>query len=275
MSLGAVAALYRYPVKSMLGERLGAVEVTDRGPTGDRGYALLDSETGKVVSAKSPRLWRQLLTCTATLTPAGPRVTAPDGTELPDADSLSALLGRKVVLTDVPPPDGELDRSRPDEVLAAGPDAQVAADIVRFGSASPPGTFFDFAPVHLITTSTLARIAELSPAGTAEAARYRPNLLIDTGGADGDGNGFVEHAWVGQELRIGEELTLRVIASTPRCAVPTLAHGHLPRDPDALRVLARHNRVPALPGRAAEPCAGVYAQVVRGGWVREGDAVRS
>ncbi|MGI5454990.1 MOSC domain-containing protein [Streptomyces sp. CA-249302] len=277
-SPGPVAALYRYPVKSMLGERLDAVRVTDRGLTGDRGYALLDEETGKVASAKSPRLWRQLLTCTATLTRTGPRITAPDGTELPDADALSALLGRKVTLTDVPPPDGALDRSRPDEVLAAGLEAQVTADIVQFGSASPPGTFFDFAPVHLITTSTLARIAELSPRGTAEPERYRPNLLIDTGEGegegDGNGNGFVEHAWMGEELHIGGELTLRVIASTPRCAVPTLAHGHLPRDPDALRVPARHNRVPALPGRAAEPCAGVYAQVVRGGWVREGDTVR-
>ncbi|MFF4258573.1 MOSC domain-containing protein [Streptomyces sp. NPDC001663] len=276
MTRATVAALYRHPVKSMLGERLKTAEITARGLTGDRRFALLDRETGKVASAKTPRLWRALPTCTAALTEAGTAITTPAGELLHSTDpgiddALSALLGRPVTLSDVPPSDGTLDRSRPEQVLAAGQEAEVDADVVRFGSASPPGTFFDFAPVHLITTSTLARIAELSPRGTAEAQRYRPNLVIDTGD---NPPGFVEHHWLGEELHIGDHLVLQVIASTPRCAVPTLVHGFLPRDPDALRVLARHNRVPALPGRAAEPCAGVYAQVVRGGWVREGDAVR-
>ncbi|MGW2567057.1 MOSC domain-containing protein [Streptomyces sp. NPDC001537] len=264
MTRATVAGLYRYPVKSMLGEPLSAVEISDRGLSGDRRFALLDAETGKVASAKAPRLWRELLRCAATLTEAGPRITGPDGTELPTAAALSALVGREVTLTDVPPPAGTLDRSRPEQVLAAGQEAEVAAD------TAPPGTFFDFAPVHVITTSTLRRIAELSPRGTAEAQRYRPNLVIDTDGAEG----FVEHTWTGRHLHIADGPILRVIASTPRCAIPTLAHGDLPRDPDALRVLAQHNRTPALPGRAPEPCAGVYAQVVRGGWVREGDVIR-
>ncbi|MCT9076490.1 MOSC domain-containing protein [Streptomyces fulvoviolaceus] len=256
MTRARVAALYRYPVKSMLGERLTEAEVSERGLAGDRRFALLDEETGKVASAKNPRLWRALLTCRATLTEAGPRITGPDGTEV---HAVSEIVGRPVTLTDTPPPDATLDRSRPEEVLRAGVDAQVEADVVRFGSAAPVGTFFDFAPVHLITTSTLA--------GIAEVQRYRPNLVLDTG----DTEGFVEHDWVGGELRIGDRLVLRVMASTPRCAVPTLAHGDLSRDPEALRVLARHHRVPALPGRTPEPCAGVYAQVLRGGWVREGD----
>jgi len=265
-----VAALYRYPVKSMLGEPLQAVEITDRGLSGDRRFALLDAETGKVASAKNPRLWRELLRCAATLTEVGPRITGPDGTEVHTAAALAALVGRNVTLTGTPPPAGTLDRSRPEQVLAAGQEAEVDADAVQFGSASPPGTFFDFAPVHVITTSTLSRIAELSPRGTVEAQRYRPNLVIDTGEAEG----FVEHTWAGRHLRIADGPVLRVIASTPRCAIPTLAHGDLPRDPDALRVLTHHNRVPALPGRPPEPCAGVYAQVVRGGWVREGDVIR-
>ncbi|GAA2501150.1 MOSC domain-containing protein [Streptomyces longisporus] len=271
MRRATVAALYRYPVKSMLGEPLEAVEISDRGLSGDRRFALLDAETGKVASAKNPRLWRELLRCAATLTEAGPpRITGPDGTEVPTAAALSALVGREVTLTDVPPPAGTLDRSRPEQVLAAGLETAVEADTVQFGSASPPGTFFDFAPVHVITTSTLRRIGELGPRGTAEAERYRPNLVIDTDEADG----FVEHTWTGRDLHITDGPILRVIASTPRCAIPTLAHGDLPRDPDALRVLAHHHRVPALPGRAPEPCAGVYAQVVRGGWVREGDVIR-
>lgn len=270
MTRATVAALYRYPVKSMLGEPLEAVEIGDRGLSGDRRFALLDEETGKIASAKSPRLWRELLRCTATLSEAGPRVTGPDGAEVPTAAALSALVGRKVTLTDAPPPAGILDRSRPEQVLASGLEAEVEADTVQFGSASPPGTFFDFAPVHVVTTSTLRRIAELSPRGTTEARRYRPNLVIDTDGAEG----FVEHTWTGRQLHVADGPVLRVIASTPRCAIPTLAHGDLPRDLDALRVLAHHNRIPALPGRAPEPCAGVYAQVVRGGWVREGDVIR-
>ena len=223
-----------------------------------------------MASAKSPRRWRELLRYGATLIPAGPRLVAPDGTEVPDADALSALLGRPIALTDVPPADGTLDRSRPEEVLEAGVEVDVSADEVRFGSAAPPGTFFDFAPVHLITTAALARIAALSPRGTTEAERFRPNLVIDTGSLEG----FVENDWYGRDLRIGDEVILRVIALTPRCAVPALAHGPLPRDPDALRVPARHNRVPALPDRAPDPCAGAYAQVVRGGRIREGDRVR-
>jgi len=278
--LGTVGALWRHPVKSMLGQRIHAAEVTDRGLAGDRRLALLDRETGKVASAKNPRLWRALLTCTATLEESAPpeesatRITAPDGTTLWSTDTdvddaLSAIVGRAVTLIDTPPSGATLDRSRPEEVLREGVDAEVGADVVQFGSASPAGTFFDFAPVHLMSNSTLDRVGALHPRGTVEAERYRPNLVIDT-----DGAGFVDHGWVGGELRIGDLLVLRVVASTPRCAVPTLAHGTLPRDPHALRTLAEHHRVPALPGRAPEPCAGVYAQVLRPGPIRRGDTVR-
>jgi len=269
-----VAQLRRHPVKSMLGERLTAADLTGRGLTGDRGFALLDAESGKVASAKSPRLWRELLRCTAVTGDRGVRISTPDGrswsADDPGVhDALSAHLGREVTLVDVPPPAASLERDRPEEVLEHGVTAQVAHDLVEFGSASPPGTFFDFAPVHLVTTSTLRALAALSPRGTVEVERYRANLVIDT-----DGEGFPEHDWVDRELGIGDDVVLHVVASTPRCAVPTLEHGGLPRDPDALRIAARHNRVPALPGRQAEACVGVYAKVVRGGRVREGDAVR-
>lgn len=293
--VGTVGALWRYPVKSMLGERVPAVEVTDRGLDGDRRLALVDRATGKVASAKTPRLWRSLLTCGAALDGdgGGTRITGPDGrvrwsTDPGIDEALSAITGRGVTLTGTPPPDATLDRSRPEQVLRAGLDAEVVADVVRFGSGSPEGTFFDYAPVHLVTTATLERIAALSPRGAVEAERYRPNLVIDTTGATGETGaaepgagpgggpgvaGFVEQGWVGAELRIGERLLLRVICGTPRCAVPTLAHGRLPRDTEALRVLAAHHRVPAQAGGDPHPCAGVYAQVLRGGPVREGDTV--
>jgi len=265
--VGTVAQLWRYPVKSMLGEQVTAAEVTERGVAGDRRWAVLDKETGKIASAKNPRLWRALLACRPTFGPDGSVVLGPDGNPLDD-DGLTELLGRPVSLIGTPPPGASLDRSKPDQVLAQGLDADVDADVVRFGSAAPDGTFFDFAPIHLVTTSTLRNVARLSPRTVVEVERYRPNLVLDTTEA-----GFPENAWVGADLRIGDELILRVVASTPRCAVPTLAHGDLPRDTFALRVLAEHNRVPALPGRDPEPCAGVYAQVVMPGWVRTGDHV--
>ena len=67
---------------------------------------------------------------------------------------------------------------------------------------------------------------------------------------------------------------IRVIARTPRCAIPTLEHGVLPRDTDALRVPAVHNRISAMADFAPQPCAGVYAQVLTPGRIRLGDVAR-
>ena len=113
------------------------------------------------------------------------------------------------------------------------------------------------------------RIAELIPHGRADLERYRPNIVIRTAAA-----GFTENDWLERTLRVGEDLVLRVIARTPRCAVPTLAHGALLRNPEALRVLARHNRVEPMDSVDPEPCAGVYAEVLRPGRIRTGDLVR-
>src|SRR5260370_5147269 len=65
--LGSIVSLWRYPVKSMLGEELNAAEVTKRGLLGDRAYALVDGSDGKVASAKNPRKWPRLFDCRAAL----------------------------------------------------------------------------------------------------------------------------------------------------------------------------------------------------------------
>lgn len=273
-SAGTVARLRRYPVKSMLGEDLRAADVTERGLAGDRVLALVHPETGKVVSAKNPRLWRDVLKLAAA---SGPdvEIAFPDGTVLASTDpgidaALSEFLGRTVTLTATPPPGVTLDRADPEQVLRDGLDATVRLDVIEpLGEAVPVSTFFDFAPLHLLAASTLDRIAELSPRGAVEAERYRPNVVIRT-----TAEGFTENDWVGRELRIGGGLTVRVIARTPRCAIPTLEHGDLPRDSDALRVPAAHNRVSAMADLAPQPCVGVYAQVLRPGRVRLGDEVR-
>lgn len=272
-SVGTVAVLRRYPVKSMLGENLRACEVTGRGLTGDRVFGLVHRETGKVASAKNPRLWRSLLRLSAA---SGPdvKIAFPDGTSMaaaaPGIDAaLSEFLGHNITLTDDPPSDATLDRADPEQVLRDGMTARVRVEALHLGDASPGGTFFDFAPLHLLSTSTLARIAELSPRGTVELDRYRPNLVIRTAAA-----GFTENDWAGRELRVGSDLAVRVMARTPRCAIPTLEHGGLPRDVDALRVPAAHNRISPLDGLGPQPCAGVYAQVLRPGRIQVGDVVR-
>jgi uncharacterized protein len=272
--LGTVTALRRYPVKSMLGEDLDASDVSHRGLARDRRLAVVSLRTGKVASAKYPRLWRDLLTLSAEAVDEGARITLPDGKSVCSTDAdvdevLSALLNEPVTLTATPPPGASLDRAVPEAVLREGIKAQVPAELIEIGAGAPPGTFVDFAPLHLLTTATLDRVAELSPYRRAHVERYRPNVVIRT-----EAEGFPENDWLGRDLRVGDQLVLRVIARTPRCAVPTLAHGALPRDAEALRVLARHNRVMPLAGLGPEPCAGVYAQVLHPGRIRTGDPVR-
>jgi uncharacterized protein len=272
--LGTVIALRRYPVKSMLGEDVPASDVTRNGLTHDRALALVHRETGKVASAKNPRLWRGMLQLTAAAIDSAVQITLPGGKTAwstdPGIDAvLSELLRQPVTLTGTPPPGAALDRAEPQEVLRRGVAARVPVEAGLLGAGSPEGTFFDFAPIHLLTTSTLGRIAALSPRGTAELKRYRPNIVIRT-----TAPGFAENDWAGHDLRIGSELALRVIARTPRCAIPTLEHGDLPRDPAALRILADHNRIKPLESLGPQPVAGAYAQILHPGRIRIGDVVR-
>ncbi len=224
--------------------------------------------TGRVATAKHPRLWRQLLQWRAGGDPGSVVVTLPDGRRLEvdreqvDGAALdevfSALLGRQVHLSAERPAGATVERPAPEDVLEHGVAAEVPVATLEIGQGSPGSSFVDWAPVHLVTTATLERV------GT-QAERYRPNLVV-TGGEP-----FGETAWVGREIAVGE-VVLRATLPTPRCAVPTLEHGALPAAPHALRVPLADNLVD-VPGFGVLPCAGVYAEVVRGGRVRAGDAV--
>jgi uncharacterized protein len=273
--LGTVAVLRRYPVKSMLGEDLPDCEVTRSGLCGDRVLGLVHRQTGKVASAKNPRMWRDPLRLHASFSGPAVKITFPGGAVMADADpgidaALSEFLEQPVTLAATPPPGATLDRADPDEVLRDGIRAQVRVESGRLGGAATGATFVDFAPLHLLTTSTLDRIGALSPRGTVELERYRPNIVIRAGIP-----GFAENDWADRDLRVGPDVVIRVIARTPRCAVPALAHGELPRDAHALRVPAAHNRISAMADFGPQPCAGVYAQVLMPGRVSLGDIVRS
>lgn len=275
MLLGRVRDLWRYPVKSMRGELLHTAQASERGIAYDRGYALLDVDTGKIASAKRPRLWGRLLQCQArVISPDGAVcIVLPDGQELlasQDAANarLSALIGRSVRLVQTPPPAPEIERYWPDV------DGLLLRDTVtsgRIGQGAPDGTFFDYAPLHLMTTATLAHLQALYPRGQVDPRRFRPNLVIET---PDDIRGFVENDWVGRTLAIGAEVRLRVTNPSPRCVVPTLPQGELMEDIDILRAVAEHNRpaAPALDGKRL-PSLGVYASVERGGVIRAGDTI--
>lgn len=277
VELGTIERMRRHPVKGLLGEDVAEAALTSLGLDGDRRLALLDRETGKVASPKNPRLWRSMLTLSAVTDGDRTRITLPDGTIVhsddPDVDEvLSLAVGRKVTLTGTPPEGAALERAVPEEVLAAGVTAEVAVEPGRLGGGAP-GTFFDYAPVHLLATSTLAAVGAAGPTGApADAVRYRPNLVIRTAGEGGEG--YVENGWLGRQVAVGDEVVLRVTVPTPRCAVPTLEHGPLPRDTSALQVPAVHNRVEPLPGMGPRPCVGAYAEVLRPGRVRVGDRIR-
>jgi MOSC domain-containing protein len=259
--LGTVTALRRYPVKSMLGERLETVDVTSSGLEGDRAVALIDVETGRVASAKHPSSWRGLLALSSAWNGGDPRITLPDGATIAAADAagpVSALLRRQVRVSTARPLHAAVARPAPEDVIAAGDDVDVPFALLEIGQGTPGSTFVDYAPVHVITSSTLAHVG-------VESVRYRPNVVLETPG----GEPFAENDWTGRELTLGD-VTLRVLIPTPRCAVPTLAHGELPRRPDAVRTLLRENRID-VPGFGSLPCLGAYAQVIGPGVIHLGD----
>lgn len=173
--LGSIVSLWRYPVKSMLGEELNAAEVAKRGLLGDRAYALVDSVDGKVASAKNPRKWPQLFDCRAALAdiPAAGAKTPPVRITLPDGDIVnseqpglnqifSRMLKREVKLSELPDV-----RTATAEEYWPNIEGLDHRDIVT-DFPLPVGTFFDCALVHLLTTATLDRLRELYPQGRFE-----------------------------------------------------------------------------------------------------------
>jgi uncharacterized protein YcbX len=274
---GSVRSVWRYPVKSMLGEELEACEVTERGFRGDRAFALVDTEDGKVASAKNPRKWARLFECRATFSDDGSevRITLPDGATVSArdpaaADILSVVLGRKTTLRQSvtgPPVIEEL-------WLDGAPDGRAVTD-ETIARGSPAGTFFDYAVVHLVTTGTLARLSEFYPQGRFDVRRFRPNLVVST--PDGEAE-FVENGWTGKTVAIGDSVRLAVTDPCARCVMTTLAQEDLPTDPEILRTAARHNSLVGGEGRGPNggyaASVGVYARVLSGGTVRRGDPVR-
>ena len=263
---GTIATLWRYPVKSMRGEELNAAEITLRGMAGDRSYAVIDAETGKVASAKYPKKWGRLFDCLAMLRPnltdghdAILQVMLPDGTWAAggtrDIDErLSAMLGRAVRLTTAVPTAPQLEEYWPD--VAGRARQNTVTD-----EAMPAGTFFDGALIHLMTSASLDTLRRLYPEGRFEVRRFRPNLVVTSAAGD---TRFVENDWISRTLAIGKDLRLKVTGPCARCVMTTLPQGDLPEDTGILRTAVQHNQA----------AVGVYATVLAPGRVVRGDQVR-
>ena len=284
--VGTVQGIWRYPVKSMLGEQLTDCEIGPTGVRGDRAYALIDAEDGKVASAKNPRKWGALLACRARLVDETvAEMTLPDGSSVrsdsPDVDAvLSKAVGRDVRLASTAPDDRSFEEVWPD-IEGLAPEAVIVGTSIgteesgervsqlALGMAAPPGTFFDLSVLHVLTTSTLERLRELAPSATFDVRRYRPNVLVDTGDAL---DGFPENEWVGRTVALGADARMTVSLPTMRCVMTTLPQEELAADRETLRTIAAHNRI-EITGLGQWACAGVYGDVASPGTVRVGDAV--
>lgn len=264
--VGSIASLHRYPVKSMMGEELNASMIGSKGLVGDRLFALSDTATGKIASAKNPSKWPNLFAYRASYTaPLNTpselppvRITLPDGDTVLTGDEnlnevLSGSLGKPVRMLSSAPPSGTLEEYWPDI------DGLSRRDEVT-DEAMPSETFFDLAMLHLITTATLDELRRLYPEGRVETRRFRPNIVIAT---EKGQTGFIEGAWIDKIIAIGEEVKLRVTGPCSRCVMTTLSQGDLPRDTGILKTALKHNHAQV----------GIYASIMSGGIVRVGDLV--
>lgn len=282
-TLGTVREIWRYPFKSMQGEKLTDIAVGKMGLVGDRSWALRDETAREIRGAKK---FPALLLCTARYReePAAGRVPAvdiafPDGTtvasDTPEAAArLSQLLGRQVTLWPLVPADNRdhYRRGVPDnpdmeaelrQIFAREeneplPDLSVFPQEL-FEFTSPLGTYFDALPVHFLTTAALAAMAAANEGAAWDVRRFRPNILIETPAGM---TGIPENGWVGQTIRLGE-LELRCEMPTTRCGMTTQPQPGLPKDPSVLRTIVA----------TAAQNLGLYAPVTRPGRVSVGDSV--
>ena len=271
-----VAELWRYPVKSMIGEELNTSFITKNGVLGDRTFALIDNETGHVVSAKNPKKWPDLFSYHAgyTAQPSVDVLTAlwirlPNGQVLKNDDvhindALSTALARSVTLKNNAPQQSSLEQFWPE---FEGQTDEVSQEAIA-GDA-PTGTFFDYATLHIITTSSLAKLRELHPEGRYEIERFRPNLVINTEGQ----HGFVENDWIGKTIKIGASVQIQITDPCPRCVMPTLAQGDLPQDKTIFKKGIMQNNVYVPFAGRSLPSIGVYARVISTGIVKRGDTL--
>ncbi|WP_297724493.1 adenylate/guanylate cyclase domain-containing protein [Limnohabitans sp. Rim8] len=273
-TLDVLDSIWRYPVKSMAGEKLASVFVSDKGIVGDRVYAFVNEESNRTAVV---RKWAESLlnyhpqfaSEPGPNLPVPPlRIVMPSGDTLSSVDSdleekISTVFERKLKLMTTAPPGLLIE-------VPVGTLGGALSEVTEFPLAggAPAGAFFDYGCLHLIASSTLNHFQKMYPKGRFDVRRFRPNLVIHS-----DSEPFVENSWVGRNIMIGQELILRVSIPCPRCISVTLAQDDLPRDPSILRAIAEQNMCD-LGDFGTLPCAGVYAEVIKAGHIQCGDTLR-
>jgi hypothetical protein len=282
-TIGRISEIWRYPVKSMAGERLDEVGLDAAGIPGDRGWAVRDEVRGGIRGAKKiaglMRCGARYLEPPTRASVGAPEITLPDGSRVranaPDADDrVSAAVDAKVTLWPLLPAT-ELDHYRrgapdhadletelraifgrtPDEPL---PDlSKLPRDL--FVYESPPGTYFDAYPLLVLSTATLETLAKAAPASRVDVRRFRPNFVVETQAGT---RGYVDADWAGRRLRLGE-LEIDGAMACPRCIMVTHGFADLPRDTALLRAIVRD----------ANQNVGLYAKPRGTARVRVGDPV--
>jgi MOSC domain-containing protein len=203
--MGTVVRLWRYPVKSMLGEPCEHVDVNTRGVEGDRLYAVHDAN-GKFGSGKSSRRFCKidgLFRFHATYQGETPTIRFPDG---------------RVMAGNAPGIDGAL-------AVALGQPVTLAREAAV--------SHLDAGPIHLLTTASVAWLRAVLPGALVDERRFRPNVVIDV-----PGETQVERGWLGKTLAVGDEVRVRVMNLTKRCVMVGLAQADLPDDGRVLQRLA-------------------------------------
>jgi len=276
-----VAQLWRYPVKSMVGERVDSVDLDDLGVVGDRTWATRDLERGGIRGAK--KIGSLMRLAARDVEDGDVEITLPDGatvrTSDPDVDErVSAALEHPVRLERLRPAD-DLDHYRrgapdSDDVVAElrgifgrdedepFPDFSVFPPIIS-EFESPPGTYYDAFPLMVMTEAALAALASALPDSNVDIRRFRPSLVIDTGddGADASTPGHPEFDWAGRRATIGSA-TIEFGVPCPRCVMVTRGiSDEIPADRAVLRHIVRD----------LDQNLGVYATITTPGRVSVGD----
>ncbi len=264
--IGSIKILLRYPVKSMQGEELKSSIITKKGLLGDRSYALIDTKTNKIVSAKNPRKWSNIFEYNAKFVDEPSQkeitdiqITFPNKTTINSSQKnineiLSSSFNANIKLSTVVPQKVQLE-----EYIADIDEIKQHNSVVD--ANMPEGTFFDLGSIHLLTTATIDKLKELYPEGDFNINRFRPNIVIDL---DSDKIGFIEDSWVDKNIAIGDEVILKIKEPTPRCVMTTLKQKGLTKDINILKTALKNNN-----GNI-----GVYADVIRVGTINNNDIIK-
>src|SRR6185503_18758862 len=237
MRIGTVKQIWRFAVKSMAGEQLSSCVVGPRGIPGDRGWAVHDEAAGKIAAGSRHPL---LMQCAARYR------------EQPVNGSIHHVEMRL--------PDGGLvgsDASDVNERLTELLEKPVSLSALQQDINAED--YFYVAPVHVLTTASLAAMSRVYPEGLWDVRRFRPNFFVET---EPSFTGLVEFEWIGKTIRLGE-VEVQCDIPTERCAMAMNAQPEFPRDDGILRSIKD----------AANLNLGVYAKVITTGAVRVSDVV--